>query len=84
VPPSSNARRASSPSMATMLIAGSPAGGSFPMGLPAGGPPTLADVLPPMFQFILNLTPEQKTTLDETQKEVVGKLENHDLTVAAA
>ena len=56
-----------------------PAGGSFPMGMPGGppmgGPPTLADVLPPMFQFILNLTPEQKTKLDATQKEVVGKLE---------
>ncbi len=56
-----------------------PAGGSFPMGMPGGppmgGPPTLADVLPPMFQFILNLSPEQKTKLDATQKEVVGKLE---------
>jgi hypothetical protein len=56
-----------------------PAGGSFPMGMPGGppmvGPPTLADVLPPMFQFILNLTPEQKAKLDTTQKEVVGKLE---------
>jgi Arylsulfotransferase (ASST) len=56
-----------------------PAGGSFPMGMPGGppmgGPPTLADVLPPMFQFMLNLTPEQKTKLDATQKEVVGKLE---------
>src|SRR5262249_43974492 len=56
-----------------------PAGGAFPSGMPGfpptGGPPTLADVLPPMFQFILNLTPEQKTKLDATQKEVVGKLE---------
>jgi hypothetical protein len=56
-----------------------PAGGSFPPGMPGGppmgGPPTLADILPPMFQFILNLTPEQKTKLDATQKEVVGKLE---------
>jgi hypothetical protein len=57
----------------------SPAGGSFPMGPPGfppmGGPPTLADVLPPMFRFILNLTPEQQTKLDATQKEVIGKLE---------
>ena len=56
-----------------------PAGGSFAMGMPGGppmgGPPTLADVLPPMFQFMLNLTSEQKTKLDATQKEVVGKLE---------
>ena len=56
-----------------------PAGGSFPMGMPGGppigGPPTLADVLPPMTQFFLNLTPEQRTKLDATQKEVVGKLE---------
>ena len=51
-----------------------PAGGSFPMGMPAG-PPTLADVLPPMFQFMLNLSPEQKMKLDATQKEVVAKLE---------
>ncbi len=56
-----------------------PSGGSFaggmPGGPPMGGPPTLADVLPPMFQFILNLTPEQKTMLDAIQKEVVGKLQ---------
>ena len=56
-----------------------PAGGSFAMGMPGGppmgGPPTLADVLPPMFQFMLNLTSEQRTKLDATQKEVVGKLE---------
>ncbi len=56
-----------------------PAGGSFPMGMPGGppvgGPPMLADVLPPMFQFILNLTPEQMTKLSATQKEVVAKLE---------
>ena len=56
-----------------------PAGGSLfagmPGGPPMGGPPTLADVLPPMFLFILNLTPEQKSKLDTTQKEVVGKLE---------
>ena len=56
-----------------------PAGSSFPTGMPGGppmgGPPTLADVLPPMFQFILNLTPEQKTKLDATQKEVGSKLE---------
>jgi hypothetical protein len=56
-----------------------PSGGSFPPGMsgfpPMGGPPTLADVLPPMVQFILNLNPEQKTKLDAAQKEVVGKLE---------
>ena len=56
-----------------------PAGSSSPMGMPGGppmgGPPTLADVLPPMFQFMLNLTPEQKTKLDATQKEVGSKLE---------
>src|SRR5262249_55594170 len=56
-----------------------PAGGSFPPGMPGfspmGGPPTLADVLPPLFQFFLDLAPEQKTKLDATQKEVVGKLE---------
>jgi hypothetical protein len=56
-----------------------PAGGSFaprmPGGPPMGGPPTLADVLPPMFQFVLNLTPEQKTRLEANQKEVIGKLE---------
>ena len=47
----------------------------MPGGPPLGGPPALADVLPPMLQFMLNLTPEQKTKLDATQKEVVGKLE---------
>jgi hypothetical protein len=56
-----------------------PDGGSSPMGMPGGpprgGPPTLADVLPPMYQFILNLSPEQKSKLDVMQKEVVGKLE---------
>jgi hypothetical protein len=56
-----------------------PAGGSFPMGPPGGppmgGPPTLADVLPPMFQFILNLSPEQRTKLDAFQKEVIARLE---------
>ena len=56
-----------------------PAGGSFATGMPGGppmsGPSTLADVLPPMFQFMLNLTPAQKTKLDATQKELIGKLE---------
>ena len=57
-----------------------PTGGSFAGGMPGGGPPmggppALVDVLPPMFQFILNLSPEQKTKFDATQKEVVGKLE---------
>ena len=50
-----------------------PAGGSFPMGMPGGppmgGPPTLADVLPPMFQFMLNLTPEQT---DEARRDPEG------------
>jgi hypothetical protein len=57
-----------------------PAGGSFPTGMPGGppmgGPPTLADVLPPMFHFILNLTPDQKAKLEAIQKEVVVKLES--------
>ena len=56
-----------------------PAGGSFAMGMPGGppmgGPPTLADVLPPPFQFMLNLTSEQRKKLDATQKEVISKLE---------
>jgi hypothetical protein len=56
-----------------------PVRGSFPMGMPGGppmgGPPTLADVLPPMFQFFFNLAPEQQPKLDATQKEVVGKLD---------
>ena len=45
-----------------------------PPGVQPGGPPTLADVLPPMFRFMLNLTPEQNVKLDATQKEVGAKL----------
>ena len=41
----------------------------------AGGPTTLADVLPPTFQVGLNLTPEQNTKLDATQKVMLRKLE---------
>jgi hypothetical protein len=55
-----------------------PSGGSFamgPRGFPTmGGPPTLADVLPPMFRFILNLTLEQQAKFDAAQEEIVGKL----------
>ncbi len=68
------------PSGETVWKYANPAGGSFPMGPPMGGPPmssppTLADVLPPMLQFILNLTPEQRTKLDTSQKDAIGKLE---------
>jgi hypothetical protein len=56
-----------------------PGGGSFPFGMPGGppfgGPPTLADVLPPMVQFFLNLSEDQRAKLEGLQKEVVGKLE---------
>lgn len=62
---------------------GNPVGGSFPGmpgrpplgGPPRSGPPTLADVLPPMFRFILHMTPEQREKLDAAEKEVHAKLE---------
>src|SRR5262249_40774905 len=49
-----------------------PDGGAFSM---QSGPPTLADVLPPMLQYSLNLTAEQWTKLEAIQKEVVARLE---------
>jgi hypothetical protein len=54
-----------------------PDGSGFPIpgGPPVGGPPTLADIFPPMFHMILNFTPEQRTKLDAAQKEVIIKLE---------
>ena len=51
-----------------------PDSGSAPVGMPTR-PPTLADVLPPMLQFRLNLAAEQRTKLDAIQKEVLAKLE---------
>jgi hypothetical protein len=55
-----------------------PARDARPMGMPGGppmgGPSTLADVLPPIFQFMLNLTSEQRTKLEVDQQEVEGKL----------
>ncbi len=49
--------------------------GSTTGGIPSG-PPTLADVLPPMLQFRLNLTSEQRTQLNTVQQEVLSKLES--------
>ena len=51
-----------------------PDSGSAPTGMPTR-PPTLADVLPPMLQFRLNLAAEQRAKLDAIQKEVLAKLE---------
>jgi hypothetical protein len=51
-----------------------PDSGAAPAGMQAG-PPTLADVLPPMLQFRLNLTSEQRAQLDTLQKDVLKKLE---------
>ena len=51
-----------------------PDSGSAPVGMP-NRPPTLADVLPPMLQFRLNLAAEQRAKLDAIQKEVLAKLE---------
>jgi Arylsulfotransferase (ASST) len=52
-----------------------PDSGSAPMGMPPR-PTTLADVLPPMLQFRLNLAAEQRTKLDAVQKETLAKLES--------
>jgi Arylsulfotransferase (ASST) len=51
-----------------------PDSGSAPTGMPTR-PPTLADVLPPMLQFRLNLSAEQRAKLDTIQKGVLAKLE---------
>ncbi len=51
-----------------------PDSGSAPAGMPTRTP-TLADVLPPMLQFRLNLAAEQRAQLDAIQKEVLAKLE---------
>lgn len=51
-----------------------PDSGSSPAGMP-NRPPTLADVLPPMLQFRLNLAAEQRTQLEVVQKEVLANLE---------
>jgi hypothetical protein len=42
---------------------------------PARGATALADVLPPMLQFRLELKPEQRKRLDDLQKDVAAKLE---------
>lgn len=40
-----------------------------------GGTTTLADVLPPMLRFALELKPEQRNQLDDLQKDAVKRLE---------
>ena len=55
-----------------------PPGGGPPGGGPGGpmmGPPRPGEILPPMLQDRLRLTAEQKTQLEDLQKEVDAKLE---------
>lgn len=51
-----------------------PDSGSAPVGMPTR-PPMLAEVLPPMLQFRLNLNAEQRTQHGALQTEILAKLE---------
>jgi len=53
---------------------GGPGGPGGPGGMMMGGPPRPGEVLPPMFQQRLRLSPEQKAQVAELQKEVDARL----------
>jgi hypothetical protein len=54
---------------------GGPPGFAGPPGGGPGGPPRPGEILPQRLQQVLGLSPEQRTLVDELQKEVDAKLE---------